>query len=153
MSHFIYGTHPPFVEAEEVAGIVRSLTDKDDRIFIAGSEPEIYFHARRRSATPFVICYAFTYGPSFADRYQQRAIDMLKSRPPKVIVYSPFTDLIRRGVTQKLHVFLHELLRARYVLVGCYVRPLKSTQGQWKQAPLRRTEMQDSSLLVFKRRE
>ena len=55
-SHSIY-RESPFAEAIRVAQYLREHTNPTDTIAVLGSEPEIYFYARRHSATGYIYMY------------------------------------------------------------------------------------------------
>jgi hypothetical protein len=50
-ARLVYGTNP-FPESIEVARFLREHTAPDETIAVLGSEPQIYFYAKRRSASP-----------------------------------------------------------------------------------------------------
>jgi hypothetical protein len=151
MVRVFYGTQAPFLEAPKVAEIVASITNDSDRIFVAGSEPEIYFYSKRRSSTPFVITYPMTGSLRFSEHYQKHAIDDLIQYPPKVIVRCRYTDLERAGYSKKLDVYLRYLINREYGLIGGFMKPSETDRGGWKAHPLLPDELDRCSLLVFKR--
>jgi hypothetical protein len=53
----VYGLNP-FPEALEVSRFVSSITEESDRVAVLGSEPQIYFYSRRRSASGYIYMYA-----------------------------------------------------------------------------------------------
>jgi hypothetical protein len=151
MERVLYGTKPPFLEAPEVARVVASLTNDRDRIFVAGSEPEIYFYSRRIGSTPFVITYPMTGSMRFSEEYQRKAVQDLVQNPPEVIVYCRYDDLERRGYPRELKDYLGSLINRNYYLVGAFMQPSKVDPGGWKQGPLIPAEMSRYSLLVLKK--
>lgn len=53
----IYGGQP-FREARQIADFIRQNSAPEDRVFVFGCEPEIYFYARRRpSVNNLYVCY------------------------------------------------------------------------------------------------
>ncbi|MDD5657441.1 MAG: hypothetical protein PHF00_09340, partial [Elusimicrobia bacterium] len=81
-------TGNPFVEAVPAAKRVAELAAPDDYVYVAGSEPEILYYAKRRSPTRFVIAYPFMLPTPLAASYQREIIADLERRPPKVVVYA-----------------------------------------------------------------
>jgi hypothetical protein len=61
----------PFPESVTAAKYIAEHTEKDDRILILGSESEIPFYARRRSATPFVYIYPLMEDQPFSKTMQR----------------------------------------------------------------------------------
>jgi hypothetical protein len=82
----VYGSNP-FPEAIPVADYIRTHSDKNDRIAILGSEPEIYFYSGRRSATPYVYVYPLMEPQPLAPRMQEEFIHAVEAERPKYIVY------------------------------------------------------------------
>ncbi|MDD4005453.1 MAG: hypothetical protein PHW69_09690, partial [Elusimicrobiaceae bacterium] len=79
-------TGNPFTESAEMARQLDRYTAPDDEVFIAGSEPQILYYAKRRSATRFVIMYPLMYATPSARKYQTQAIDELSGKTPRAIV-------------------------------------------------------------------
>lgn len=139
----------PFYESPAVARRVAELTSADDRVFIAGSEPQILYYAKRKSATRFVIMYPLVVNTPMAPGYQERAIEEISSDLPKVIVLA--TSRLSWGrqplISDVFNTYLRDLLKNRYVLVGGF---LKAGDPRW-QEPLDPGRMKSCSLLVFKK--
>jgi 4-amino-4-deoxy-L-arabinose transferase-like glycosyltransferase len=55
-SRVVYGANP-FPESIAVAEFVKAHTEPDERVAVLGSEPQIYFYARRRSASGHIYMY------------------------------------------------------------------------------------------------
>ena len=81
----VYGRNP-FPEAIPVAEYIRSHSNKDDRIAVLGSEPEIYFYARRRSVTPYVYIYPLVEAQPLAPQMQAEFIHDVETRRPEYLV-------------------------------------------------------------------
>jgi hypothetical protein len=77
----------PFAEAQEVARVVSQLTRPDERVLVLGSEPEICFYARRRSATGFIYMYSLMEEHEHAAELRRRMMREVDERAPDVIVY------------------------------------------------------------------
>ena len=87
-----YSKDPPFIAAAEIGEYLRETTAPQDRILVVGSEPEILFHARRRSATRFTIFYPFTGNFAGADAMVEEFFREIRQHPPRKVV------LAREGV-------------------------------------------------------
>ncbi len=83
----MYGVNP-FIEAAEVGTYIRDRTNKDDRIAVLGSEPEIYFYADRTSATGYVYTYALMEPQPFAATMQAEMMREVESAHPRYLVFS-----------------------------------------------------------------
>ena len=85
ISRAIYGTNP-FIEAVEIARYVREHSDRDDRIAVIGSEPEIYFYAQRRAATSYIYMYPLMEPQPFARAMQEKMIAEIEAAQPRFLV-------------------------------------------------------------------
>ncbi len=81
-----YGPNP-FPESEAIAEWIRRDTRPEDTIVVLGSEPQIYFHARRLAATGYV----YTYGPMephvYAGAMQREMIREITASAPAYAVW------------------------------------------------------------------
>ncbi len=87
LSRTLYG-HNPFVEAVEIGKYIRERTDKNDRIAVLGSEPEIYFYADRKAATGYIYTYALMEPQPYAATMQEEMIREIESVHPRYLVFS-----------------------------------------------------------------
>lgn len=144
----LYGSGNPFVESREVAARVASLTRGDAYVYVAGSEPQILYYARRRSATRFVIAYPLMIDTPFAAVYQNEAVEDLTRHPPAVVVVarSPFSWLRQSTSPEIFFRYLTNLLDREYRLVGGWL----PERSGW-QEPLTGELVNRCSLLVFQR--
>jgi len=92
-----YGPNP-FPESEAIAEWIRRDTRPEDTIVVLGSEPQIYFHARRLAATGYV----YTYGPmephGYARAMQREMIHEISASAPAYAVWMncTFSWMVRR---------------------------------------------------------
>jgi hypothetical protein len=84
-SQVIYGTNP-FVESVAVGEYIREHSDKDARVAVIGSEPEIYFYAQRHSATGYLYTYPLMENQPYAATMQREMISEIESAKPEYIV-------------------------------------------------------------------
>jgi dolichyl-phosphate-mannose-protein mannosyltransferase len=85
VSRQVYGRNP-FLEAVEIARYLREHTTPDDRVVVIGSEPEIYFYARRRSATGYIYTYPLMESHPYAERMQREMIREIETAHPAYAV-------------------------------------------------------------------
>lgn len=128
----LYGTNP-FLEAPAAAKALAAVTEPDDYVFVAGSEAQILFGARRRSATRFVIMYPLTLDTALAPAYQGELLRDLGARPPRAIVLSNvYTSWLLP--TDRVPPFvpsLQRLIAEEYRPVGHWVWD-REEQGSWR---------------------
>jgi 4-amino-4-deoxy-L-arabinose transferase-like glycosyltransferase len=85
ISRKIYGLNP-FPESLEIARYIRSTSDEGDSVYVVGSEPQIFFYARRRSATRYIFFYPLTGAyPDAAARQREVMREVIAARPRYVV--------------------------------------------------------------------
>ena len=80
-----YGGNP-FTEAVPVAKYIQEHTSARDTIAIMGSEPEIFFYARRHSATGYIYMYDLMQTHRYALAMQKEAIRQIEAAKPAFLV-------------------------------------------------------------------
>jgi 4-amino-4-deoxy-L-arabinose transferase-like glycosyltransferase len=76
-----------FSSARELGEFIRKETPDPARLAVLGSEPEIYFHSRRRSATGYIYTYPLMEKQKFAAQMQEEMIREIESSRPEYVVY------------------------------------------------------------------
>jgi hypothetical protein len=76
-----------FPEARAVADYIRDHSSSRDQIVIFGSEPEICFYSRRRSATGYMYMYPLMEKQPFALQMQNDMIHEVETAQPKIVVF------------------------------------------------------------------
>ncbi|MDD5594079.1 MAG: glycosyltransferase family 39 protein [Candidatus Margulisbacteria bacterium] len=144
-----YSLLNPFVEAPIVAQRVADLTKPDDYVFVAGTEQEILYYAKRLGPTRFGGMYGLMIEHPKALAYQQELVAELGKHPPKVIVWvrSPLSWLVRRSSPRLIFQYLDKLLKERYELVGGSIR--RGDSAYW-QEPLKKETYGSCSIKVYK---
>ena len=149
---WVYGTTNPFGEAKIVADKIEDITDPGDYIFVAGSEPEIYYYAKRKSPTRFVITYPLIIDTPRILDYQKEAISDLNDDPPTAIVYSQrqLSGLWEEGAPREFVNYLDNLLEESYELSGGYI--WRGNKGIWLE-DLTEADKNNASLLLYNKVE
>jgi len=83
----LYGADP-LSEAEIIAQYIRNNSEPDARVVVLGSEPEIYFLARRHSATGHIYTYAQMEPQPFALKMQHEMIGDIETNRPEFVVFA-----------------------------------------------------------------
>jgi len=140
----------PFPEAINIADYIHEQTDAGARVAILGSEPEILFYARRRSATGHVYMYPLTEQQPFASQMRQQLIDEIEAVAPDILIYvNAKTSWLTRpdSVPRVYDWYLRYALR-HYNLVGvidiAFPRP---TEYHW--GPTAGNHLPQSSTFVL----
>ena len=85
--HGLYGPDP-LPEAEIVAKFIQENSTPANRVAVLGSEPEIYFLARRHSATGYIYTYALMEPQPFALKMQHEMIGEIEASRPVFVVFA-----------------------------------------------------------------
>src|SRR5438552_17849261 len=75
-----------FPESIRIGEYVREHTSPDDTIAVLGSEPEIYFYAKRHSATGYIYTYSLMEPQIYAQKMQQEMIREIEAARPKYLI-------------------------------------------------------------------
>jgi hypothetical protein len=141
----------PSIESLPVARRLAELTSPNDLVFVAGSEPQILFYAKRVSASRFVIVYPLIIPTPLARGYQVEAMRELEKHPPTAIVLaqSPLSWMPQKDSPVEFLQFLEKLLAEHYERVGGWVT---DAQGSRWQEPLAEPDQPKASLVLFHRK-
>lgn len=114
-----YGANP-FPEAIEISKYIASHSKPEDRVAVLGSEPEIYFYARRRSATGHIYMYGLMEQQPYARRMQQEMIREIEASRPEYIVFVniPTSWLARQESEMLLLDWYSRYQKEHYTRVG-----------------------------------
>jgi hypothetical protein len=114
----IYG-NDPLPESEVIAEYIRDHSAPDARVAVLGSEPEIYFLARRHSATGYLYTYGLMEEQPFARQMQDEMIREIESHPPEFIVFADNPLSWSRKPGSDLAIFhWWDSYQTNYTLVG-----------------------------------
>ncbi len=99
----IYGS-TVFGDTRDAAELIKARTPPDARIAVIGSEPEIYFYARRRSATGHIYTYALMERQPHALTMQEEFIREVETNRPEFVVYvnNPLSWLVQAESEKRL---------------------------------------------------
>jgi len=82
----VFGPNP-FPESLRIGEYIAKHSNPDDRIAVLGSEPEIYFYARRLAATNYVYMYPLMEDHAFAGKMQREMIRQIEAAAPRFVVF------------------------------------------------------------------
>ena len=77
----------PFIESVEIAKYIEANSNKDDKIAVLGSEPEIFFYANRLSASGYIYTYSLMEDQKNYLVMQKEMINEIQTAMPKYFVY------------------------------------------------------------------
>ena len=78
----------PVSRSGVVAEYIRDNSSPDAHVAMLGSEPEIYFLARRHSATGYIYTYGLMEPQPFARQMQDEMIREIETHPPEFVVFA-----------------------------------------------------------------
>ncbi len=150
-----YGLNP-FPEAVEVARYIASHTQADARVAVLGSESEIYFYSRRRSATGFLFAYSLTEPSRFAESLQGEMIGEIEGARPEyavlVRVLASWFYLTKADPYRPVFFWMKTFLERDYDLAGIVDINNTRTVYQWDRAAQDYTPTSESLILVYRRK-
>jgi hypothetical protein len=76
-----------FSEARKLGDSLRATADKNSCIAILGSEPEIYFYSRHRSATGYIYMYPLMETHPYAAQMQRDMIAKIEQTNPQYVIF------------------------------------------------------------------
>jgi len=116
---YVYGANP-FLESLPIAEFIKMNTDKNDEVAVFGSEPQIYFYSKRRSATGFLYMYPLMEKHEFALPMRLRLIKEVEARHPKFIVVASAGSplLANAGAGPMLAKWARDYIQSQYKLAA-----------------------------------
>jgi len=119
LSRKIYGANP-FPESIEIAEFIRERTKEGDTIAVLGSEPQLFFYSRRRSATGFLYMYGLMEKHQFSLTMQKEMSGEIESSRPKyfVDVHVPTSWLVQPDSERYIFNWAKRYLSEYYTLAG-----------------------------------
>ena len=131
----VLGGTQPFPESVEIADYIAQHSTPGDRIAILGSEPQIYFYANRRAASPYVYMYPLMENQPNAALMQQDMIRGIESARPKfiVVVNHPSSWGMQQSSQQFVQRWYPAYLAAHYRPVGMFDLGLMVSEFYWEE--------------------
>ncbi len=119
VSRDIYGENP-FPESLVIARYLREHSAPNDRIAVLGSEPQIYFYAKRLSATGYIYMYGLMENQPHAEMMQRDMIGEIEATKPLylVMVRVRTSWLVNDNSPKELLTWAKEYVEEHYQPVG-----------------------------------
>jgi len=150
----MYGLDCPFVESAEVADYLRQHTDPKDTIAVLGSEPQIYFYARRPPATGHIYTYAMMEDQPYAHEFQEQMIREIEAARPRyvVLVKMKMSWLETPKSDPTLMQWFERYQANNLKLVGIVERDRpRHSRFRWNETELRESKNARPVIIVYKR--
>jgi hypothetical protein len=116
----IYGTNP-FNESIPIAKYIQANTGENDKILVLGSEPQIYFYSKRKSATSYIYMYDLVFDQKYAGEMRKEMFREVEKARPKFIVFvnCPYSWLATKAGSDSVFTWFNGYLqKTRYSLTG-----------------------------------
>lgn len=154
ISKRVYGTNP-FTEAVEIADYIKEHSNKDDKVAVVGSEPEIYFYSDRRAATGYLYTYPLMELHDYNKKMQQEMIGEITEEQPEYLVFCKVDAswLARPESPKDILGWFFGYTKENYDLVGAAdIKYEVPTQFFWGEAAATYQPQSDQFILVFQKR-
>jgi hypothetical protein len=146
----------PFPESIEVAKYIKAHSQKEDKIAVFGSEPEIYFYANRHSATGYIYTYGLTENQPFAAQMQKEMVEEVERAKPLYLIYVNVSQswAHKEKNTEKYMIkWLDKYSQMNFDLVGVVdIISNRRTEYRWENEAKSYSPQSPYSLLVFRRK-
>lgn len=150
-------TYPgaPFVESMEIARFVRQRTTAEDLIAVLGSEPQIYFYARRLGATSYIYGYPLMENHPYAEQMQEEMIRQLELLQPQMLIYVRVLESwgTTQASPQALFQWLDRYAAEHYRKVGLVDLPREDAAVYAWDEHANRQPLSDRYIVVLERRQ
>ena len=145
-----------FPESLEVAEFLRQHSQKNDKIAVVGSEPQIYFYSGRQSATGYIYMYPLMEPQPYALKMQQDMISEIEAAKPDFLIFvHVFLSWIVEEKSENLifewfENYSHEYYRCIGVVDIPFTSP---TIYRWGGECVGYEPKSDSWILIFERKK
>src|SRR5262249_40944610 len=119
----LYGANP-FPESLDIGRFIAENSTPEDSVLVMGSEPQILYYARRRSATRSILAYPLMTPFPDTEARQKSVMDEVRRNNPKfvVTVFVPASFLASPKTPMTIFRDLRDYMAGRYAVVGAVVR-------------------------------
>jgi hypothetical protein len=151
-NRMVNGTNP-FPESVKIAEYIRAQSNPSDTIAVLGSEPQIYFYSKRRSATGYIYTYGLMEPQPYAHQMQQEMIREIETANPKflILVVLDKSWLVGRDSDQSIFRWADRYCDANYEEVGLVNISDRGTDYYFSGRPANVTPTADH-ILIYRRK-
>jgi hypothetical protein len=150
--HWRYGTNP-FPEALPVSDFIRSRAKEGDEVAVIGSEPEIYFYSKLRSATGFVYMYPLMEPQPFAIHMQREMEREIAGANPRFVVFvSEAASWLRRDDSDSgIFDWSQKFTQQHYKLIGLVDLMGDETEFHYDEDARNYTPRSPSKMMIYEK--
>lgn len=145
-----YGANP-FPEAAKIAEFIRGRAAPNDQVAVLGSEPEIYFYSKLRSATGYIYMYPLRENQPFAPTMQHEMETEISSARPRFIVAVQIQASWQENEDSDRGIFnwANQYVKSHYQLVGIADLMKSGTEFHWDDDARNYKARSEYRVLVF----
>jgi hypothetical protein len=147
-------TGNPFIESVSMGERLASLTQEGNEVYVAGSEAQVLYYAKRKSISRFVIKYPLMLPTSKAEAYQAQEIALLNNKKPRFIVYSGVhaSWLGSDFAPKAFFAYFNPLIEKEYRFAGGCYRNGKEKEWKWIDRLSNADDFAKCTLMLFERK-
>ena len=155
VTRLVYGLNP-FPESFEVARYIRNHSEKDDRVAVLGSEPQIYFFSHRKASTRHIYMFPLMERHVYVRKMQTELIQEVEATQPKFVVVvnlggswvSPRSD-----ISPMFKEWAQDYLNGEYEIQGVVdILTNEVTVYKWEEQAKGYHPQSRFNLLIYKKR-
>jgi len=141
----------PVLESQTIAQYIREHSQPEARVAVVGSEPQLYFYARRHSATGYIYTYPLMEAQPYARAMQREMIGEIESAKPEFIVLVSYKFSWLKKPTSDLTIIreMEQYARQFYLPVAAVGR---RPEDQSALAGGRNTNSPPESMILYQRK-
>ncbi|PKL42720.1 MAG: hypothetical protein CVV39_08795 [Planctomycetes bacterium HGW-Planctomycetes-1] len=127
----------PFPEILKIAEYIKANSNKEDKIAVFGSEPQIFFYSQRRSATPYIYVYPLMEPQPYALKMQHEIINLIEADNPRfAVIVKVFPSwLVWEDTDRTILKWIDSYILPRYRQIGLVeMLSMKETSYRWDSA-------------------
>jgi hypothetical protein len=160
VSRKLYG-FSPFVESPEIARYLAAHTRPDDTLTVLGSEPQIFFLARRHAASGYIYVYPLTEPQPLAEKMRAEFKHEIEAAKPAYVIHvdllSSWCSSVVPGKTGKILDDFNQWWNdyaQNYQLVGAVdIKIDKPPEFFWDDQLSGRTNTAPAEITIFRRKD
>jgi 4-amino-4-deoxy-L-arabinose transferase-like glycosyltransferase len=145
-----------FVECREIGNYIRAHSSPEDRVEVIGSEPEIYFDARRRSVSGYIYVYDLVRNqPHAAEMRREFMDDTEKAKPRFIVLVNVGSSWMSWKKTSQVQTFIDwttQYPAKFYELIGLAAVYQTNSAYFWDPDGIAKNINAASSVLLFRRK-
>ena len=149
----IYGANP-FTESITIAKYIAANSSDSDKVAVLGSEPQIPFYAKRRSASGHIYMYGLMEIHEYNVKMQEEMISEIEKSKPLFMVFCnvPFSWLTKPNSPMKIFEWYSKYASENYNVVGLIDIPNQGPSSFYWNNDANRTPLNKNSVWILKRK-